>query len=270
MATGGRRGDRRHHAPGEGWGPRGTLSEWAGPAGRGGASRGARGGAAEGAGGVLPIQPVRAAAGGGRPRRGVLDARWPSPSGTARSERSEAGGRGSERASERAGGRPALELRGREAPRTGEAPAGARQRLASPKGAAARVPGDRGATGRDDPGQAPGREGAGPSSAAAGPPPTSTGAAVGRGTCASRCARACAPGVPAGRAGAAPLDGRRWGSSGARRPLLSPPASPAATGSPGPCRRRWGRSGCGPGTMNSGGANITYASRKRRKPVQKT
>lgn len=105
MATGGRRGDRRHHAPGEGWGPRGTLSEWAGPAGRGGASRGARGGAAEGAGGVLPIQPVRAAAGGGRPRRGVLDARWPSPSGTARSERSEAGGRGSERASGRAADR---------------------------------------------------------------------------------------------------------------------------------------------------------------------
>lgn len=37
------------------------------------------------------------------------------------------------------------------------------------------------------------------------------------------------------------------------------------TGADGP-----GRSRRQPGTMNGSGANITYASRKRRKPVQKT
>lgn len=73
------------------------------------------------------------------------------------------------------------------------------------------------------------------------------------------------PGEGAGGAGAA-----AWNPAPAA--AAAAVVVPVAAGSRGPgCPRpRPGRSRRQPGTMNSSSASITYASRKRRKPVQKT
>lgn len=249
-----------------------------GGAGPRGAGRGRRG-----VGGAAAIQPVRAAAGGNAVRvhstlhPGSVPRTTGADQGQLRS-RAEAGGTGS-------GGRSPSTAGGKH-PGSGK-PQEQRGGASLTQGAAATVTG-RGGTARD-----PGRH----SKQAPPPPgPPHLWAAPRR---LRRCRghlRRLAPRYPPlalrRQARAAHLGARGCGSQGARGAASSPPPGEDAGGAAGAAswnsapaaavrvaagsrglgrpHPRPGRSRRRSGTMNSSSANITYASRKRRKPVQKT
>lgn len=288
----------RHHVP-RGWGPQGNCKEgrsqveWGGAArGRGRERRGHEAGRGQrGVGGASAIQPVQAAAGGSACRvPSTLGSE--SVTGTTGSDQRQTRGRAEAGGTESGGRSPSSKggkyTRDRGSPGSSAAspplPKGPRRRS---RGAAPER-----ATQAGIPNRRPrlllhsGRLTCGQRCAASaridgtcvarltGLRPSTAGARPGRRTwtrgCGSQGSWGAAslppPGEGAGGAGAA-----AWNPAPAAAAAAA--VVPVAAGSRGPgcprprparSRRRQ------PGTMNSSSANITYASRKRRKPVQKT